>query len=182
MHFPLRVQSFYTSVEDEPKVTAILTAKPADNSKQSHILADNNIRKEARGGNQQTSANKRCRVVHLARFGEMAEKWCASSRARDVSAILVYKPFRTMTAKSTAALPHENLPFSSSSRHFPTTLLWSFLQDRNFAHLLGSSRRTWHSLERKGKIFHEAGLHLAVASAHSSHDAGFKRREEWSCR
>jgi hypothetical protein len=40
------------------------------------------------------------------------------------------------------ALPHENLPFSSSSRHFPTTLLWSFLQDRNFAHLLGSRRRT----------------------------------------
>jgi inosose dehydratase len=34
------------------------------------------------------------------------------------------------------ALPHENLPFSSSSRHIPMMLLWSFLQDRTFAHLL----------------------------------------------
>ena len=55
-----------------------------------------------------------------------------------------------------SALPHENLPFSSSSRHFPTTLLWSFLQDCNFAQLLLSSRRTWYSLERTRKIFHEA--------------------------
>jgi hypothetical protein len=30
-------------------VTAKLTAKPADDSKQSHILADNNTRKKAHG-------------------------------------------------------------------------------------------------------------------------------------
>src|SRR5438105_7373777 len=80
------------------------------------------------------------------------------------------------------ALPHENLPCSSSSRHFPTTLLWPFLQDRTVAHLLGSRRSTWHSLEKKRKIFHEASLPLVVASAHSSHDARFQRREEWNGR
>jgi hypothetical protein len=58
----------------------------------------------------------------------------------------------------TTALPHENLPFSASNRHFPTTLLWSFPQICNFAHPLESRRRTWHSLERKWKIFHEASL------------------------
>src|SRR5258707_14002328 len=63
------------------------------------------------------------------------------------------------------ALPHENLPFSSSSRYVPITLLWSFLQDHNYAHLIGGRRRTWYSLERKRKIFHEASQHLTVASA-----------------
>src|SRR5689334_3886636 len=38
------------------------------------------------------------------------------------------------------ALPHKNLPFSSSSIHFPTTLLLSFLQDLDFARLLWSRR------------------------------------------
>jgi hypothetical protein len=33
------------------------------------------------------------------------------------------------------------------------TLLWVFLKDHNFAHLLGSRRRTSYSLERKRKIF-----------------------------
>ncbi len=37
-------------------------------------------------------------------------------------------------------------------------------------------------VREKRKIFHEAGLHLAVASARSSHDAGFQRREEWNGR
>ena len=35
-----------------------------------------------------------------------------------------------------AALPHKNLPFSSSSRHVPTTLFVSFLQDLDLACLL----------------------------------------------
>src|SRR6266566_2274303 len=78
------------------------------------------------------------------------------------------------------ALPHENLPFYASSRPIPTTLLWSFPQARNFAHLLRSRRSIWHSLERKRKIFHEASLSLAVASARRSPDAGSKRREEWN--
>jgi hypothetical protein len=80
------------------------------------------------------------------------------------------------------ALPHENLPFFSSSRQFPTTLLWPFLQGHSLAQLLGSGRRIWYSLKRKRKMFHEASLHLAIASAPRSHDAGFKRREEWNDR
>ena len=36
--------------DDKPLVTAKLTAKPADDSKQSHMLADNNTKKKARGG------------------------------------------------------------------------------------------------------------------------------------
>ena len=51
------------------------------------------------------------------------------------------------------ALPHENLPFFSSSRHFPTTLLWPFLQDHNSAHLLGSGRRILHSDRERGRFF-----------------------------
>ena len=45
-----------------PGLTAMLTAKPTDNSKQSRTLADNNTRKQARGGHQQTPANKPRRV------------------------------------------------------------------------------------------------------------------------
>jgi len=81
-----------------------------------------------------------------------------------------------------AALPHENLPFSSSSRFFPTTLLWSFLQDLDLAHLLWNRRSTWGRITRKRKIAHEASLHLAVASARNSHDARFQGREEWNGR
>jgi len=49
-----------------------------------------------------------------------------------------------------------NLPLSASSISFPPILSWSLLQGRNLAHQLGSSRRTWHPLERKRKIFYEA--------------------------
>ena len=43
------------------------------------------------------------------------------------------------------ALPHEQLPFCSSSMDVPATLLLPFLQDRHFALVLGSRRRIWHS-------------------------------------
>jgi hypothetical protein len=49
-------------IEDEPKVTAILTAKPADNSKQPCTLTNNKTRREARGGHRQTPATKLKRV------------------------------------------------------------------------------------------------------------------------
>jgi hypothetical protein len=57
-----------------------------------------------------------------------------------------------------SALPHGNLPYSSSSRHFPSTPHWSLLQEHNFARLLWSRRRAWGRVIRKRKIFHEASL------------------------
>jgi hypothetical protein len=39
---------------------------------------------------------------------------------------------------------------------FFSSLIWSLLQDRNFAHLFWSRRRTWRTLEKKRKIFYEA--------------------------
>src|SRR5437773_557211 len=69
-----------------------------------------------------------------------------------------------------------NLPLSASSISFPPTLYWSLLQGRNFAPLLWSSRRTWRTLERKRKIFHEANRgEVSVASAHRSPAARFQR-------
>src|SRR3989449_10225128 len=60
-----------------------------------------------------------------------------------------------------------NLPLSASSTSFPPILYWSLLQDRNFAHQLWSSRRTWRTLERKRKIFHEANRGRCLSPQHT---------------
>ena len=81
------------------------------------------------------------------------------------------------------ALPHENLPFFSSSRHVPTTVLWPLLQDRTFPHPLGSTRGRWRSLKRKRKFFHEASRQeKSVASPDRSPAIRFQRREAWNSR
>src|ERR1700676_1693991 len=48
-----------------------------------------------------------------------------------------------------------NLALSASTSSFPPTLHWSVLQGCKVTHLLWSRRSTWHSLERKRKMFHE---------------------------
>src|SRR5216117_2517253 len=48
-----------------------------------------------------------------------------------------------------------NLALSASTSSFPPTLHWSVLQGCKVTHLLCSRRSTWHSLERKRKMFHE---------------------------
>ena len=49
-----------------------------------------------------------------------------------------------------------NLALSASTSSFPPTLHWSVLQGCKVTHLLCSRRSTWHSLERKRKMFYEA--------------------------
>jgi len=74
-----------------------------------------------------------------------------------------------------------NLALSASNPSFPPLLHWSVLQGRNVAHLLWSGRSTWHSLERKRKMFHEANRREeSVASAHGSPAARFQRRGAWN--
>jgi hypothetical protein len=100
----------------------------------------------------------------------LGENFCQKARKRRVTTFL------------TRALPHENLPFSASSRYVPTTLLLSFLPDLVLARPLWSRRSTWGRVTSKRKISREASLPLVVASAHSSHAARFQRREEWNGR
>ena len=70
-----------------------------------------------------------------------------------------------------------NLPLSASNPSFPPTLHWSVLQGCKVTHLLCSRRSTWHSLERKRKMFHEANRREeSVASAHQSPAARLQRR------
>src|SRR5438105_12247545 len=60
-----------------------------------------------------------------------------------------------------------NLPLVASSISFSPILSRSLLQDRNFAHLLWSGGSTWHSLERKRKMFHEATRGRSLSSPHT---------------
>ena len=94
----------------------------------------------------------------LARVDEAIQEWMGQEQFMKFSIskhvgipIKILKKYARTNSRLLAcylhALPHENLPFSSSSRHVPMTLLRAFLQDHNFAHQLGSRRRTWYSLE-----------------------------------
>src|SRR5258708_38257272 len=60
-----------------------------------------------------------------------------------------------------------NLSSSASNPSFPPTLNGSLLQGYNVAHLLWSGRSTWHSLERKRKMFHEATRGRSLPSPHT---------------
>src|SRR5437588_12954172 len=60
-----------------------------------------------------------------------------------------------------------NLPLSASNSSFPPTLHWSLLQGRNVTPLLWSARETWHSLERKKQMFHEATRGRSLSPPHT---------------
>jgi hypothetical protein len=92
------------------------------------------------------------RALRLLDQGEAhPEEWlnslCPSQGIREP---LLSTSFRAATHCLTG-----NLALSASTSSFPPTLHWSVLQGCKVTHLLCSRRSTWHSLERKRKMFHE---------------------------